>query len=136
MTAHAGVGGDLSRRSVLVVDDDRDIRETLAEILADEGYEVHTARNGLEGLEVVARQRPGLVLLDLFMPVMDGAEFRRQQLRNPDIADVPVIVISAAAGLERKVESLALAGYLEKPIHIEALLGIVGRYCGEGAPRA
>jgi CheY-like chemotaxis protein len=113
-----------------VVDDDRDIRETLAEILADEGYEVYTARNGSEGLELVASQHPGLVLLDLFMPIMDGAEFRRRQLGDPAIADVPVVVISAAAGLERKVASLDLAGWLEKPIHIDALFTIVGRYCG------
>jgi CheY-like chemotaxis protein len=118
------------RRPVLIVDDDRDIRETLAEILADEGYEVHTARNGAEGLELVASARPGLVLLDLFMPVMDGLEFRRHQRDDPSIADVPVVVISAAAGLERKVENLALAGWLEKQIHIDALFAIVGRYCG------
>lgn len=128
--ADADTRGGLQRRPVLVVDDDRDIRETLAEILADEGYEVHTARNGSEGLEVVASQRPGLVLLDLFMPIMDGAEFRRRQLGDPTIADVPVVVISAAAGLERKVASLGLAGWLEKPIHIDALFAIVGRYCG------
>ena len=127
--AEADAGGGL-RRPVLVVDDDRDIRETLAEILVDEGYEVHTARNGLEGLTLVASEQPGLVLLDLFMPVMDGAEFRRQQLRDPAIAEVPVVVISAAAGLERKVAPLALAGWLEKPIHIEALLAVVRRYCG------
>jgi CheY-like chemotaxis protein len=126
----ADAGAGLARRPVLVVDDDRDIRETLAEILADEGYEVHTARNGAEGLQVVASTRPGLVLLDLFMPVMDGIEFRRQQLGDPHIADVPVVVISAAAGLERRVESLGLAGWLEKPIHIDALFAIVGRYCG------
>ena len=127
--AEADAGGGL-RRPVLVVDDDRDIRETLAEILVDEGYEVHTARNGLEGLTLVASEQPGLVLLDMFMPVMDGAEFRRQQLRDPAIAEVPVVVISAAAGLERKVAPLALAGWLEKPIHIDALFAIVGRYCG------
>lgn len=126
-------GGGLARRPVLVVDDDRDIRETLAEILTDEGYEVHTARNGEEGLSLVARVRPGLVLLDLFMPVMDGPEFRRRQLEDARIADVPVIVISAAAGLERRVESLGLAGWLEKPIHIEALFAVVGRYCGAGS---
>jgi CheY-like chemotaxis protein len=128
VASDTGVG--LTRRSVLVVDDDRDIRETLAEILADEGYVVHTARNGSEGLELVASQRPGLVLLDLFMPIMDGAEFRRRQLGDPAIASVPVVVISAAAGLERKVASLGLAGWLEKPIHIDALFAIVGRYCG------
>ena len=130
MMATVGEGPVVGRRPIVVVDDDRDIRETLAEILTDEGYEVHTARNGAEGLEVVARVRPCLVLLDLFMPVMDGAEFRRRQQGDPAIAEVPVVVISAAAGLERKVESLALAGWLEKPIHIDALFAIVGRYCG------
>ena len=128
--ASVGEGPVVGRRPIVVVDDDRDIRETLAEILTDEGYEVHTARNGLEGLTLVASEQPGLVLLDLFMPVMDGAEFRRQQLRDPAIAEVPVVVISAAAGLERKVAPLALAGWLEKPIHIEALLAVVRRYCG------
>jgi CheY-like chemotaxis protein len=115
--------------SVLVVDDDRDIRETLQEILETEGYEVQTARNGADGLERARASRPALILLDLFMPVMDGAEFRQRQLQDTALADIPVVVVSAAAGLEERIAALRVAGHLEKPLDIEHLFDVVGRYC-------
>jgi CheY-like chemotaxis protein len=117
------------RRQILVVDDDKDIRETLQELLEDEGYEVFTARNGGEALERVRAGRPGLVILDLFMPGMDGAEFRRRQLADPDLALVPVVVVSAAAGLEERVAWMRAAGHLEKPIRLEELLSLITRFC-------
>jgi CheY-like chemotaxis protein len=119
----------VSRRPVLVVDDDKDIRETLQELLEDEGYAVATARNGAEALERLRDVHPGLVVLDLFMPVMDGVEFRRRQLADPEIAGVPVVVISAAASLEERVAPMRPEGHLEKPIRLESLLGYIARFC-------
>jgi CheY-like chemotaxis protein len=122
--------GDATRCAVLIVDDDRDIRETLEEILAYEGYSVATARNGADALEKARALRPELILLDLFMPVMDGAEFRRRQRDDPDIGAIPVVVVSAAAGLEERVQALEVAEHLEKPLQIERLFQVVARYCG------
>lgn len=119
-----------ARRHVLVVDDDRDIRETLQELLEQEGYDVETARDGAEALKLARRERPALILLDLYMPVMDGLEFRRVQLEDADLADIPVIVVSAAAGMEDHVHHLGVAGYLEKPLQIEKLFEAMTRYCG------
>jgi CheY-like chemotaxis protein len=130
MVSETGVGAGLARRPVLVVDDDKDIRETLQELIEDEGYEVLSARNGLEALERIQERRPGLVVLDLFMPGMDGAEFRRRQLADPRVSDVPVVVISAAAGLEERVAAMRPAAHLEKPIRLEDLLRLVERFCG------
>jgi CheY-like chemotaxis protein len=124
---HAGEAP--ARRPVLVVDDDRDIRETLRELIEDEGYEVATAKNGAEALERVRTMRPGIVLLDLFMPGMDGTEFRRLQLEDPEIAGVPVVVISAAVGLEERVAAMRPIDHLEKPIRLDALLAVVARHC-------
>jgi len=115
--------------NVLVIDDDRDIRETLQEILETEGYEVQTARNGAHGLERARELRPALILLDLFMPVMDGTEFRRQQVQDADLAAIPVVIVSAAAGLEERIAAMGVAGHLEKPLDIDHLFDVVGRYC-------
>jgi CheY-like chemotaxis protein len=114
---------------VLVVDDDRDIRETIQEILEYEGYQVTTARNGLEALAVARTARPMMILLDLFMPVMDGTEFRRRQLEDQTVAAIPVVVISAAAGIEERIASLGVAAHLEKPLDIEALFSTVAHHC-------
>jgi CheY-like chemotaxis protein len=124
------VGAAPERRPVLIVDDDKDIRETLQEIVEDEGYAVATARNGAEALDRVRAMRPGLVILDLFMPGMDGAEFRRRQLSDPAISGVPVVVVSAAAGLEERVAAMQPAGHLEKPIRLGELLDLIARHCG------
>ena len=115
--------------SVLIVDDDRDIRETLQEILEQEGYEVLVAKNGQEALARARERRPAVVLLDLFMPVMDGVEFRRRQLQDPELADIPVVVVSAAADVEDRLGALGATGLLEKPLQIEQLFEVVARYC-------
>jgi CheY-like chemotaxis protein len=129
-TTSSSVGAALGRSSVLVVDDDRDIRETLQELIEDEGYEVATARNGAEALDRVRDVRPGLIVLDLFMPVMDGAEFRRRQLADPAIAEIPVVVVSAAAGLDERVAAMRAAGHFEKPLRLDDLLAVISRFCG------
>lgn len=87
-------------QQILVVDDDDDIRSSLQEILAAEGYETLTAKNGAEALKLIREHHPSLVLLDIMMPVMDGYEFLEQQRTDSSIAEVPVIVLSAGASLD------------------------------------
>ncbi len=115
---------------VLVVDDDSDIRETMQEVLELEGYAVRTARNGLEALAEARLHAPAMILLDLFMPVMDGLEFRRRQLQDPEIAHIPVVVVSAAAGLEQRVAALPIDAVIEKPVAVDRLFELVARFAG------
>jgi CheY-like chemotaxis protein len=118
---------------VMVVDDDDDIRETLASLLEDEGYTVATAPTGLAAIEALrAGARPRMILLDLMMPVMDGTEFRREQLADPALAHIPVVLITAA-GLERVTRS-QFSDILRKPLKIDRVLEVVATYCGPLAP--
>ncbi len=121
---------------LLIVEDDPDIREDLAEALRDEGYGVVTAANGHEGLELLSSMEGCcLVLLDLMMPVMDGWEFRVRQLRDTALAGVPVIVITGASDIDLRVAQLDPASIIKKPFALDAILSMVARYCvrSEGA---
>jgi CheY-like chemotaxis protein len=103
--------------SVLIIDDDRESREALAEMLTLKGYAVATAANGAEALGYLrAGHRPRAILLDLMMPIIDGWDFRTEQKRDEALAQIPVIVISAAGRLVDADHSL------RKPIEIDALL--------------
>jgi CheY-like chemotaxis protein len=113
---------------VLVVEDDYAIRETLRDLLQDEGYPVLSASNGQEALTLLEHCSPRLILLDLMMPVMDGREFRLAQRSDPALARIPVVVISADHSLEHKVEGLAVDGWLAKPFDLDALLMTLKRY--------
>lgn len=118
--------------AVLVVEDDQDIRESIEHVLQHGGFSVATARNGEQALTWLrASPAPGLILLDLSMPVMNGAAFRREQQKDPLFAQIPVIVLSAAAGLDEKVRLMQIAGFLSKPVDIALLLLTVGRYCAK-----
>jgi CheY-like chemotaxis protein len=117
-------------RRVLVVDDDVEIRESIAEVLAEAGYDVALAANGREALEEMARTPVCAVLLDLMMPVMDGWELMREIRRSLQHAAVPVVVVSADANVRDKAAQLAADAWLRKPIHIVELLDLLDRYCG------
>jgi CheY-like chemotaxis protein len=115
---------------ILVVDDDRDIRDSLIETLEDHGYRAAGASNGVEALSVLrtSPERPCLILLDLMMPIMDGQGFREEQLKNPVWADIPVVVISAYADVDVQARSLA-AEFMRKPLAIRPLIDVVRRHC-------
>ncbi len=121
---------------VLLVEDDHNIREALLDALAAEGYRVHCAANGREALSALKSCTPQLILLDLMMPVMDGWQFRSEQQRDPSLARIPVIVISADHRLKDKVSALAVDAFLAKPFELDTLLATVDRYCGEAAEGA
>ena len=88
-------GGD--RHIVLVVDDDQAVRDALRELLETEGYAVEEAADGRSALQrLQAGLRPSVILLDLMMPVMDGWDFRQAQLADPNLRDLPVLIITAA----------------------------------------
>lgn len=118
---------------VLVVDDESDIRQALAEVLADEGFEVVAAGDGLEALAKARALRPVLVLLDLMMPRMNGWEFRRAQKCDPEVARIPVVIISAFAAPQGG--ELDAEGYIEKPFDVDQLVSAVRRYAAP-APAA
>lgn len=109
---------------LLLVEDDRSIRDALQTLLEQEGYTVDTAENGQVGLQHLrAGVLPRLILLDLSMPVMDGVQFRRAQLAEPALADIPVVVCSALSAEDAR--HLKPAAYIEKPVDIAALLSTI-----------
>jgi CheY-like chemotaxis protein len=110
--------------SVLVVDDENDIREAVSEVLADEGYEVLSAGDGAEALVQAREHHPSVVLLDLMMPGMNGWEFRAAQKGDPSLSGIPVIVLSALG----RVSGLDADGYLQKPFELDDLLRAVRRH--------
>jgi CheY-like chemotaxis protein len=113
---------------VMVVDDDDDIRETLAGLLEDEGYQVSAFPTGQDALAALqGGLGPRVILLDLMMPVMDGAEFRRAQLADARLAGIPVILLTAA-GLERIVRD-DFSEVLRKPLKIDRVLEVIAGYC-------
>jgi CheY-like chemotaxis protein len=118
-------------KSVLVVEDDLDIRQSLEQILEIEGYQPLLAENGQAAVEILEHgARPCLILLDLMMPVMSGWEFLRIQRENTLIATIPVIVVSAAGD---RAKSTTANGYIKKPIELDSLLEVVHQYC-DSAP--
>jgi len=117
------------RHNVLIVEDDEDLREMMAQILSLAGFNAATATNGREALEYLRRgDAPQLILLDLMMPVMDGWEFQRERRRDPNLADVPVVVLSALD--EVRAAEAATHEFMKKPLDFERLLQIVKDYCG------
>ncbi len=113
---------------VLVVDDELDIREAVTEVLSYEGHEVFTASDGAEALRKCLALQPDLVLLDLMMPGMNGWEFRSAQLRDSDIAEIPVVVLSALG----RVSTIDALAFLPKPFGLDDLLELVRRAAAHG----
>lgn len=122
--------GDANHGTVLVVDDDTSILDTVASILSGEGYDVVSAATGQEALDAVARKQPLLILLDMRMPVMDGWAVARA-LRAQGIS-VPIVVMTAAESAKRWADEVGAEGYLAKPFGLDELLTIVERFRGPG----
>ena len=88
----------MSSGAILIVDDDNDVRSALSELLEEEGFSVKGAPNGREALALLrgGTVHPAVILLDLMMPGMDGWDFRSEQMRDPQLAAVPVVIVSAS----------------------------------------
>jgi CheY-like chemotaxis protein len=117
---------------VLVVEDDRDVRDSILEVLEDNQYHAVAASNGQEGLQALRdpARRPCLILLDLMMPVMDGWGFRAAQKSDAELGSIPVVVLTAHASAQQTAQEMEAAGFLKKPVRLETLLDTVQRYCG------
>lgn len=115
---------------LLIVEDDPDIADTLAELLESVGYDVSKAENGRAALEQLnkATTLPDLILLDLMMPVMDGWQFRAAQRADPRSADVPVLLLSAHVKAEQAAQELGARALLPKPVDVEALLRAIAEH--------
>jgi CheY-like chemotaxis protein len=116
--------------SVLVIEDEEDICDTIADILDNAGIRCVTAANGREAMDWLrqARVKPRVILLDLMMPVMDGWTFRAEQLANSALAAIPVVILSAATDLSRWAGELHVAEFLSKPIDLPRLLSAIERH--------
>jgi CheY-like chemotaxis protein len=124
---------DRECRNVLVIEDDESIRSCVVEILRQEGYEVHEAENGKNGMEMLKTlPGPTLVLLDMMMPVMNGWQFIEAQKKNAKFADISVVVVSATPADRALLTNegvLPVEGMLRKPFDPDNLLKVVSGYC-------
>ncbi len=110
---------------ILVVDDEAESRDALAELLSKEGYAVICAENGRRALDCLTWMTPALIILDLMMPVMSGWEFLAQQKRDARMRSVPVVVVTGS-GLVHDVEANAV---VHKPIDFRSLVEVVKQNC-------
>ena len=114
--------------TVLIVDDDFEVRDSLGDVLGEAGYEVVGAAHGGEALDVLrGGLRPLVIVLDVMMPVVDGVQFRLQQRREPAIADIPVVILSADRQVTRRANDLLALAYLAKPTRVEVILGLLDK---------
>jgi CheY-like chemotaxis protein len=125
----ASVEAGVAKR-ILVVEDDFFTRDALLSVLSGQGYEVEGAADGQEALACLGRRaRPGLILLDLTMPRMNGWQFLEQRLRDPGLVGIPVVVLSGEERASRSgVRGLGADDVLAKPFDPKVLLQVVGRY--------
>ncbi len=125
--------GSATTECILVVEDDAAIRDTLVEILNERGCQAVGAANGRQAIDILEQQsgesRTCLIILDLMMPVMDGRTFREEQLKRDRIADIPVVVISAATDATRVGRAMNAVETLPKPIQVADVMRIASRFC-------
>jgi CheY-like chemotaxis protein len=115
---------------VLVVEDEPDIRDLMVAILESEGYTVRAAADGAEALaQLQLGKPPCVILLDLMMPVMDGWTFCREKQKFPELAGIPVVVVSAVSKQDPRNPCAGAVEHIPKPIEIGVLLAAVGRLC-------
>lgn len=121
------------RIPLLVVEDDEDIRSSLVQVLEEEGFAVSSAPNGrvaLNALNAAPHDLPRLILLDMMMPVLDGHGFMGEQARVPDLARIPVLILSASGTVETMARPPNLkTSVLRKPFTLERLLAAVQALC-------
>ena len=113
-------------KKILIIEDNEDIASALNQVLSDSGYQIETAKNGKEGLDhLINRELPDLILLDLFLPIMNGFEFRLRQMKIPYLQNIPVIVMSADACVSNRCKQMNVESFLKKPFELGDLLDLV-----------
>lgn len=118
------------RETILVVDDDPDTREALADLLEALGFEVMTAGHGLDALrQLRTHQPPCMMLVDLMMPTMNGWVFTIELQRDPALAGIPVVLLSGIHDAQSAASYLQAEGHLEKPIDADRLFRVLRQYC-------
>jgi DNA-binding response OmpR family regulator len=120
-------------RSVLVVEDDPDLLALMEMVLVDAGRTVRTAAEGRAALARVAEEMPGLILLDMRMPGMNGWEFARE-FRARHGRATPIVVVTAAENARRRAQEIGAEAWLAKPFDLDEVLAIVSRFLDRPAP--
>jgi two-component system, OmpR family, response regulator CpxR len=121
----------VSQQPILLVEDDRELREMMETALRCDGRSVVTATNGVEAYGLAQSSHPCLILLDLMMPVMSGEEFRNVQLADPSIREIPVIVVSAHHDATTIAARMNAVVCLPKPLDFDALDAVVRTLCAK-----
>jgi len=124
MTTDKGSG-----EGILVVEDDDDVREALVALLEAHGYRAIEADNGRKALERLQESAVCLILLDLYMPEMNGWAFRAEQVKDARLANIPVVVVSADSAAARRAASPGVVAVINKPVEFAKLLHVLREYC-------
>ena len=120
----------MAAKHILIVEDDHDVAQSVAEVLESSGYGTGIAANGREALDYLQNTQTDLILLDMMMPVMDGWQFREEQRKLPALDSIPVVIVTADGNARGKAEAIQAAGLVSKPVTIDGLLDEVERICG------
>ena len=125
-------------RTILLIEDDRDICEIVQQVLADEGYETIAVSNGAEALARLrsSARHPFVIVLDLMLPVMDAWQFRAEQAGDALLASIPVVIFSANPKVGQHADALGAAAVLRKPPNLDELLSVVSRFAQDAPPTA
>ena len=111
--------------TILIVDDEEPVRQLVSAVLTDGGHRTLQAIHGAQALEIIGKERPDLVLSDVMMPVLSGAELCRRLKANPDTQSIPVILMSSAGG--QSAHGAGCDAFLDKPFDLENLESLVSR---------
>jgi two-component system, sensor histidine kinase and response regulator len=128
-------GQDMRKKRVLIADDDPDTRFLLSLVLNDQGYELDTARDGVEALALAQQQPPDLMVVDHMMPRMTGTDCVAIMKRHPALREVPVVLVTAARAAVRAAGDVGFEAAVEKPLELEEFVRTVRRLCPPGAER-
>jgi CheY-like chemotaxis protein len=120
--------------SVLIVEDDKDVAQIIKDVVEAQGYRAVAVTNGRDALGVLEAERPALMLVDLFMPVMTGAELLKIVKRSPQLAGIPRVIMTAAN--DQMIGVREDVPVLYKPVDFEALTRLLQQYCGPARPHA
>lgn len=121
---------NVARDTILIIEDDLAIRTYLSMLLELEGFQIRQASNGQEGLNSLEKDKtlPSLIILDLMMPVMDGWQFRENQVADPEASSIPVVVMTADGHAPEKAAKMGAQGCIQKPLNIDLLLKTVNKF--------